>query len=50
MFECEFKDRCVFDGIEDLLNQECQYPEKFDMINPLECTCKFTFTKQFKEI
>ena len=37
IFECDFKDRCFYERLDDLLYNECQTPEKYDMVRYRKC-------------
>ena len=37
MFECNFDKFCSYERIYELVTKECKTPEKFDMVNALEC-------------
>lgn len=41
MFECDFDQDCTYEKTCYLLSEECQTPEKFDMVNFRECIAVF---------
>ena len=48
MFECDFKDKCFYEELDLLLEEECKNYQAYDLVNERECL--IVFKKQSEKL